>query len=89
MTDLLQSIASCVASIGRFTGTAYLAPLYGISELAQSFCQLSAVYGGIYVLRAPVDGFVLDTETNEISGVRCCDGDVLRMRHVVTNWELL
>ncbi|KAG6614975.1 rab proteins geranylgeranyltransferase component [Phytophthora cinnamomi] len=81
----LEAVYRYVASIGRFTGTAFLAPLYGISELAQSFCRLSAVYGGIYVLRAPIDGFVLDTETNELRGVHCSDGDVLRSKHVVTN----
>ncbi|KAL4139081.1 hypothetical protein PRIC2_002579 [Phytophthora ramorum] len=83
--DGLAAVYRYVASIGRFTGTAFLAPLYGISELAQSFCRLSAVYGGIYVLRAPIDGFVLDTETKELRGVRCSDGDVLRTKHVVTN----
>ncbi|GMF60816.1 unnamed protein product [Phytophthora fragariaefolia] len=81
----LEAVYRYVASIGRFTGTAFLAPLYGISELAQSFCRLSAVYGGIYVLRAPIDGFVLDTQTNELCGVHCTDGDVLRTKHVVTN----
>ncbi|CAI5714957.1 unnamed protein product [Peronospora destructor] len=83
--DGLAAVYCYVASIGRFTGTAFLAPLYGISELAQSFCRLCAVYGGVYVLRAPVDGFVLDTETNKISGVRCSDGGVLRTKHLVTN----
>jgi RAB protein geranylgeranyltransferase component A len=83
--DGLAAVYRYVASIGRFTGTAFLAPLYGISELAQSFCRLSAVYGGIYVLRAPIDGFVLDSETKELRGVRCTDGDVLRTKHVVAN----
>ncbi|EEY60424.1 rab proteins geranylgeranyltransferase component A, putative [Phytophthora infestans T30-4] len=78
--DGLAAVYRYVASIGRFTGTAFLAPLYGISELAQSFCRLSAVYGGIYVLRAPIDAFVLDTETKELVGVRCSDGDVLRAK---------
>ncbi|KAF4034735.1 Rab GDP dissociation inhibitors domain-containing protein [Phytophthora infestans] len=83
--DGLAAVYRYVASIGRFTGTAFLAPLYGISELAQSFCRLSAVYGGIYVLRAPIDAFVLDTETKELVGVRCSDGDVLRAKQVVAN----
>ncbi|ETM01220.1 hypothetical protein L917_02164 [Phytophthora nicotianae] len=83
--DGLAAVYRYVASIGRFTGTAFLAPLYGISELAQSFCRLSAVYGGIYVLRAPINGFVLDNETRTLTGVRCSDGDVLRTKHVVTN----
>ncbi|CAI5729763.1 unnamed protein product [Hyaloperonospora brassicae] len=83
--DGLAAVYRYVASIGRFTGTAFLAPLYGISELAQSFCRLSAVYGGIYVLCASVDGFLLDTEKGELSGVRCSDGDVLRAKHIVTS----
>ena len=83
--DGLAAVYCYVASIGRFTSTAFLTPLYGISELAQSFCRLCAVYGGIYVLRAPVDGFVLNSKTNKISGVRCSDGDVLQTKHIVTN----
>uniref|UniRef100_M4B8X5 Rab proteins geranylgeranyltransferase component n=1 Tax=Hyaloperonospora arabidopsidis (strain Emoy2) TaxID=559515 RepID=M4B8X5_HYAAE len=83
--DGLAAVYRYVASIGRFTGTAFLAPLYGISELAQSFCRLSAVYGGLYVLCASVDRFVLDTEKGEVSGVHCSDGGVLRAKHIVTS----
>ncbi|CAH0474695.1 unnamed protein product [Peronospora belbahrii] len=83
--DGLAAVYRYVASIGRFTGTAFLAPLYGISELVQSFCRLCAVYGGTYVLCAPVDGFVLNAGTNVVSGVHCSDGSVLRTKHVVTN----
>ncbi|OWZ00533.1 Rab proteins geranylgeranyltransferase component A [Phytophthora megakarya] len=85
----LAAVYRYVASIGRFTGTAFLAPLYGISELAQSFCRLSAVYGGIYVLRAPIDGFVLDMETKELRGIRCSDGDVLAQTKAETGPQVL
>ncbi|KAJ3023935.1 hypothetical protein HKX48_009143 [Thoreauomyces humboldtii] len=42
-------------SIGRWGKTAFLVALYGAgSELAQSFCRLSAVYGGTYILNYSV-----------------------------------
>ena len=34
---------------------AFLFPLYGTSELPQSFCRLAAVKGAVYVLRRAVD----------------------------------
>lgn len=83
--DGLANVYRYVASIGRFAGTAFLVPLYGVSEIAQSFCRLCAVYGGIYVLRAPIDGFVVDKATDKVVGIRCTDGDVVRAKNVVTN----
>lgn len=38
-------------SMGRFGTTAFLTPLYGVSEVAQAFCRMCAVFGGIYILR--------------------------------------
>lgn len=81
----LVAVYRYVTSIGRFAGTAFLTPLYGISELAQSFCRLSAVYGGIYVLRAPIDAFVQDTTTKKVCGVRATDGKLVRAKQVVIN----
>lgn len=81
----LAAVYRYVASIGRFTSTAFLVPLYGVSEIAQSFCRLCAVYGGIYVLRAPVDAFLLDQETNKVVGLRSSDGGMLRGKHVIVN----
>ncbi|CAH0473130.1 unnamed protein product [Peronospora belbahrii] len=46
--DGLAAVYRSVPSIGRFTGTAFLAPLYSISELVQNFCWLCAVYCGTY-----------------------------------------
>lgn len=81
----LAAVFRYVASIGRFTGTAFLVPLYGVSEITQSFCRLCAVYGGIYVLRAPIESFLVNEETNSIVGVKASDGGVLRGKHFVAN----
>ncbi|TMW68992.1 hypothetical protein Poli38472_001148 [Pythium oligandrum] len=85
----LAAVYRFVASIGRFTGNAFLVPLYGVSEITQSFCRLCAVYGGIYVLRAPIDGFVVDEETQALCGIRCTDGAVIKAKNVITNASYL
>ncbi|ETV76798.1 hypothetical protein, variant [Aphanomyces astaci] len=50
-SDSLDAIFAFVTSIGKFAPSPYLTPMYGISEVAQSFCRLSAVYNGTYILR--------------------------------------
>lgn len=51
---LTRRYAPCTSylhSLGRFGSTAFITPMYGVSELAQAFCRVSAVHGGIYMLR--------------------------------------
>nr|CCA26069.1 rab proteins geranylgeranyltransferase component A p [Albugo laibachii Nc14] len=87
----LQAVHNYVASIGRFANSAFLIPIFGVSELTQSFCRLGAVYGGIYVLRAPVYGFVesqgIDTDRDHV-GVRT-DSGILKGRHILVNGSYL
>ena len=47
----LAAVTRYLGSLGRYGGTCFLTTLYGTSELPQSFCRLSAVYGGTYTLR--------------------------------------
>mmetsp|Transcript_26131 Transcript_26131/g.38678 ORF Transcript_26131/g.38678 Transcript_26131/m.38678 type:complete len:732 (+) Transcript_26131:60-2255(+) len=47
MNDLCKHLQA----LGRFGGTAFLAPLYGSGELSQAFCRSAAVHGGTYLLR--------------------------------------
>ncbi|TYZ69464.1 hypothetical protein PybrP1_001886 [[Pythium] brassicae (nom. inval.)] len=83
--DGLAAVYRYVASVGRFTSTALLVPLYGVSELAQSFCRLCAVYGGVYVLRAPVASFLLDAAGRRVVGLRASDGATLCAKHFIVN----
>lgn len=81
----LAAVYRYVSSIGRFTGNAFLIPLYGVGEITQSFCRLSAVYGGIYVLRAPISHFLIDSEEECVKGIRCLDGKVLKGKVFIVN----
>ncbi|KAI8811453.1 GDP dissociation inhibitor-domain-containing protein [Cladochytrium replicatum] len=53
-------------SLGRFAKTSFLSPLYGAySELTQSFCRSSAVFGGTFMLDHHISQVGQDTETSE------------------------
>lgn len=79
--DGLQAVYTYVSSIGRFAPTAYLFPLYGVSEISQSFCRLSAVYGGTFLLRTAIDQ--LKPQVNV--GLETPNGRVLSSRWIVSN----
>jgi len=48
--DGVRAVCRHLRSLGVYGPTAYLASLYGSSELAQGFCRLCAVWGGVYML---------------------------------------
>eukprot|EP00730_Choanoeca_flexa_P008654 TRINITY_DN12517_c1_g3_i2.p2 TRINITY_DN12517_c1_g3~~TRINITY_DN12517_c1_g3_i2.p2 ORF type:complete len:504 (+),score=117.95 TRINITY_DN12517_c1_g3_i2:1805-3316(+) len=41
-----------LASLEVYSPTPYIAIMYGVGEVAQAFCRLCAVFGGIYMLRS-------------------------------------
>ncbi|RHY28514.1 hypothetical protein DYB32_005915 [Aphanomyces invadans] len=87
----LNAIYNFVTSIGKFAPSPYLTPMYGISEVAQSFCRLGAVYNGTYILRTPVAHLNIQDTTDECGGaVKCvglstAEGLSFRAKHVVLN----
>ncbi|CAK4082657.1 unnamed protein product [Aphanomyces euteiches] len=83
----LDAIYAFVTSIGKFAPSPYLTPMYGISEVAQSFCRLSAVYNGTYLLRAPLSQLheQIENDENSTIGVGTIDGHRFKGKHVVMN----
>lgn len=54
----LDGIYRHINASGRFGNTSFLVPVYGTSEFAQAYCRLSAVWGGIFILREDVTHFL-------------------------------
>uniref|UniRef100_A0A069DVP2 Rab proteins geranylgeranyltransferase component A n=1 Tax=Panstrongylus megistus TaxID=65343 RepID=A0A069DVP2_9HEMI len=54
-------------SLGIYSNSPFLWPLYGSSELVQAFCRLCAVYGGIYCLNRGAEKIIV--ETNKCIGI--------------------
>ena len=49
--------------------------MYGCGELCQSFCRLSAVFGGVYYLRFPLAGLIMDSSANQCRGIVATSGE--------------
>ena len=43
--------------------------------MGQSFCRLSAVFGGVYYLKFPLAGFTMDSSNNQCSGIIATTGN--------------
>eukprot|EP00697_Spironema_sp_BW2_P015105 gnl/Spiro4/5839_TR2981_c0_g1_i1.p1 gnl/Spiro4/5839_TR2981_c0_g1~~gnl/Spiro4/5839_TR2981_c0_g1_i1.p1 ORF type:complete len:450 (+),score=123.24 gnl/Spiro4/5839_TR2981_c0_g1_i1:93-1442(+) len=70
-------------SLARYANSKspYIYPLFGLGELPQAFARLSAIYGGIYMLRKPVEEILYDAD-GVVCGVRS-EGEVARTKRVV------
>ncbi|GES89562.1 rab proteins geranylgeranyltransferase component A 1 [Rhizophagus clarus] len=57
-------------SLGRYGNAAFLVALYGAgSEISQGFCRISAVFGGIYMLKHSVKHLLIDESSNNFTGL--------------------
>ncbi|KAI8375448.1 GDP dissociation inhibitor [Blakeslea trispora] len=84
----LEKTQLFVRSMGRFGKGAYLCPLYGgASEIAQAFCRVCAVYGGIYILNQPLKQFLMDDTT--CVGVMTADGKEFKCDCLITGMDYL
>eukprot|EP00743_Colponemidia_sp_Colp-15_P004202 GILK01004534.1.p1 GENE.GILK01004534.1~~GILK01004534.1.p1 ORF type:complete len:653 (-),score=135.49 GILK01004534.1:82-1998(-) len=85
----VRRVKNYVESIGRFGSCAFLYPLYGVSELPQAFCRLSAVYGGVYILRNGPKQLLVDPSTKSFKGVITEQGHRFTADHLVSELDYL
>ncbi|KAI8061549.1 GDP dissociation inhibitor [Gilbertella persicaria] len=84
----LQTTQAFVKAMGRFGKGAYLCPLYGgASEIAQAFCRMCAVYGGIYMLNQPLDHYLM--EEGKCVGVTTTDGKQFKCDKLIADIDYL
>merc|ERR1712048_540240 len=55
--------------MGRYGGSPFIYPIYGLGGLPEGFSRLSAINRGTYMLNKPVDGFVYGDD-GKVCGVR-------------------
>jgi Rab GDP dissociation inhibitor len=82
--DTVRKIRLYFESLARYSKSPYIYPLYGLGELPQGFARLSAIYGGTYMLNAPIEKFVYDA-SDVIVGVQSSEGSkpVAKCRFIV------
>jgi len=56
-------------SVAMFNSSPYVYPLYGLGELPQAFARLSAIWGGTYMLRTPIDEILYNPD-GTVKGIR-------------------
>ncbi|KAF7727692.1 hypothetical protein EC973_007248 [Apophysomyces ossiformis] len=86
----LQRTQTFMRSFGRFTKGGYLCPLYGgASEIAQAFCRICAVYGGVYMLNQELQDYEIDEESRKCTGVVTKDGQIFKCQWLVAGIDYL
>eukprot|EP00656_Telonema_subtile_P008785 TRINITY_DN14107_c0_g1_i1.p1 TRINITY_DN14107_c0_g1~~TRINITY_DN14107_c0_g1_i1.p1 ORF type:complete len:481 (-),score=114.84 TRINITY_DN14107_c0_g1_i1:185-1627(-) len=81
------AVIDYLKSVGRFNSTAFLCTQYGVGELPQAFCRLSAVYHGTYILGRGVQQFC--EADGRCTGVVCTAGQQLNAKAVIADPEYL
>lgn len=94
--DALYFLYQHIHALGKFGETAFLAVLYGSSELPQAFCRMCAVWGGTYVLRRTISSvsiLEIDSLANsaKVQSIRDSTGRIVKCGNFVCNiddWPL-
>ena len=77
----MRNVCGHIGALGRFGNSAFIASLYGSGELAQAFCRLCAVHGGLYMLRTGVHSFSLSKEDPiRCEFVKLSDGHTVKIK---------
>lgn len=61
--EACKRIKNFISAVERYGRSPFMLPLYGCGEFPQSFCRLSAVFGGTYCLNTPVDSVEIEKST--------------------------
>lgn len=79
----LASTRHFLRCLGRYGNTPFLFPVYGLGEIPQCFCRMSAVFGGIYCLRHLVSCLIVDKDSNRCKAVIDSRGQRISCSHFV------
>lgn len=63
--DAMRLLKKFVESSGRYGSTPFLSPLYGSGEIPQSFCRLSAVFAGTFLLNNTIEKVLINNSDEE------------------------
>ena len=87
----VRTVCRHLRSLGVFGPTAYLAAVYGASEMPQGFCRLCAVWGGVYMLNGRALELELEEEgergATRVRAIRGPEGRRVRCAHLVLNGD--
>lgn len=86
--DGVRRVKKFLQSLGRYGNTPFIFPMYGCGEIPQCFCRLSAVFGGIYCLKRPIEEIHFDETLNQFHAIKCNNQLVNAKTIVISGTEL-
>ncbi|XP_040180977.1 rab proteins geranylgeranyltransferase component A 1 isoform X2 [Rana temporaria] len=81
--DGLKATQHFLQCLGRYGNTPFLFHLYGLGEIPQCFCRMSAVFGGIYCLHHSLQCLVIDEESKRCTAVIDSSGKRISCNYVL------
>lgn len=85
--DGVRRVKKFLQSLGRYGNTPFLFPMYGCGEIPQCFCRLSAVFGGIYCLKRPINEIHFSQSLDEFHAIKCNDQLIKAKSLVISGTE--
>ncbi|XP_065058795.1 rab proteins geranylgeranyltransferase component A 1-like [Rhopilema esculentum] len=79
----LRKAQKFLKSLGRFSNSPFVWTVYGISELPQAFCRMSAVFGGMYCLRHSAKSIRIDKARKKFIGIISTDNQEIAAEHLI------
>ena len=79
----LREAQKFLKSLGRYSNSPFVWTVYGISELPQAFCRMSAVFGGMYCLRHSVKSIRIDKAKKKFIGIITTDNQAIAAEHLI------
>ena len=85
----LQEAQRFMTSLGRFSNSPFVWTTYGVAELPQSFCRMSAVFGGTHCLNRSASLLKITKEDNEFHGIICSESQEISAKYIIMECSYL
>ena len=79
----LREAQRFLRSLGRYSNSPFVWTLYGIGEMPQAYCRMSAVFGGTYCLRRSAKSLTVNTEENNFTGIVCTENQEIAGKYLI------
>ncbi|XP_063794719.1 rab proteins geranylgeranyltransferase component A 1 [Pseudophryne corroboree] len=81
--DGLRATQKFLQCLGRYGNTPFLFHMYGLGEIPQCFCRMSAVFGGLYCLHHSLRCLLVEEESGQCKAVIDSRGKRISCSHVI------
>ena len=79
----LREAQKFITSLGRYSNSPFVWTNYGVAELPQAFCRMSAVFGGTYCLRHSAKSLKFNREDNKIDAIICTEDQEISAKYFI------